>query len=227
MFSGFPKDAKKFFKELSQNNNRDWFQVNKSRYEESVLHPALELVTAMQKPLKKVSPHFLAISKKSGGSLMRIYRDTRFSKDKSPYKLNLGVHFRHEAGKDVHAPGFYFHVDKDSVFVGAGIWHPDSKTLKQIRELIDDDQKRYKRVKNAKAFKSTFDLHGDSLKRPPRGFEAEHPLIEDLKRKDHIGLAYLKHADIFKPDLVELLIKHFKVAMPYVRFLCDAIPLPS
>lgn len=139
MFTGFPRDSIKFFKELSKNNNRDWFAENKPRYEESVLNPALRLVIDIEGPLKKVSPHFLAVSKKSGGSLMRIYRDTRFSKDKTPYKTNLGVHFRHETGKDVHAPGFYFHVDPKEVFVGAGIWRPDSKALNQIRVLIDDD----------------------------------------------------------------------------------------
>ena len=227
MFSGFPKDSIKFFRQLAKNNNREWFAENKSRYEKVVLEPALELVTTMQGSLKKVSRHFLAVPKRSGGSLMRIYRDTRFSKDKTPYKTNLGVHFRHEAGKDVHAPGFYFHIDKDKVFVGAGIWKPDSQTLNMIRTLIDDDQKRWKRVKNGKAFKQTFERQGESLKRPPRGFEVEHPLLEDLKRKDHFGLANLNHDDIYSPELPEILVKHFKTAMPFVRFLCDAIHQPS
>jgi len=150
MFEGFPKDSIKFFKDLEKNNNRDWFAENKSRYEEVVLNPALELVTEMAEPLKKVSPHFVAVPKRSGGSLMRIYRDTRFSKDKTPYKTNLGVHFRHEDGKDVHAPGFYFHIDAHEIFVGAGMWRPDSKTLGMIRTLIDDDPKYWKRSKNAK-----------------------------------------------------------------------------
>ncbi len=133
MFEGFTPETIRFFTQLSKNNNRDWFAKNKSRYEDVVLNPALELVTDMEAPLKKVSPHFLAIPKRSGGSLMRIYRDTRFSKDKTPYKTNLGIHFRHEIGKDVHAPGFYFHIDREQIFIGAGIWHPDSSTLKKIR----------------------------------------------------------------------------------------------
>jgi len=227
MFEGFPKDSIKFFKDLAKNNNRDWFAENKSRYENAVLNPALELVTEMAAPLKKISPHFLAIPKKSGGSLMRIYRDTRFSKDKTPYKLNLGVHFRHEVGKDVHAPGFYFHIDAKEIFVGAGIWRPDSKTLNQIRRLIDDDSKRWKRIKRVKTFKSTFEIRGNTLKRPPRGYEADHPLIDDLKLKDHIALVTLKQDDIFDRQLIDKLAKHFKTAMPYVRFLCDSIPLPS
>lgn len=226
MFNGFPKDSIKFFKDLEKNNNRKWFAENKSRYEDTVLNPALELVTDIAGPLKKVSPHFLAVPKKSGGSLMRIYRDIRFSKNKTPYKTNLGIHFRHEDGKDVHAPGFYFHVDAKEIFVGAGIWHPDSKTLGMIRTLIDDDPKYWKRCKNAKAFKSTYELHGDSLKRPPRGYDAEHPLIEDLKRKDHIGLANLSKNDLYDRNLIDKLIVNFKAAKPFVRFLCDAIHRP-
>lgn len=226
MFDGFPPDAIKFFRQLAKNNNRDWFAENKSRYEASVLAPALALVEDIKAPLKMVSPHFLAIPKRSGGSLMRIYRDTRFSKNKTPYKTNLGVHFRHEAGKDVHAPGFYFHVDPKEIFVGAGIWHPDNQTLNQIRVLIDDDQKRWKRVTNAKSFKSVYEVFGESLKRPPRGYEADHPLIVDLKRKDHIGLAMLTEKDLLDRHLIDKLIKHFKAAVPYVRFLCDSIHLP-
>jgi uncharacterized protein (TIGR02453 family) len=226
MFEGFPKDSIKFLKQLSKNNNREWFAEHKSRYEEVVLGPALELVADMEKPLRKISPHFLAVPKRSGGSLMRIYRDTRFSKDKTPYKTNLGVHFRHEAGKDVHAPGFYFHIDTKSIFVGAGVWHPDNPTLNQIRGLIDDDPKRWKRVINGNAFKETYELHGESLKRPPRGYEPDHPLIVDLRRKDHIGLSPLTEKDLFDRTLIDKLVKDFKTALPYVRFLCDAIHLP-
>jgi uncharacterized protein (TIGR02453 family) len=226
MFAGFPRDAIKFFKQLAKNNNRDWFAENKPRYEESVLGPALALVEDMEGPLKKISRHFLAVPKRSGGSLMRIYRDTRFSKNKTPYKTNLGVHFRHEAGKDVHAPGFYFHIDPKEIFVGVGIWRPDTPTLNQIRTLIDDNPKRWKRVTNAKSFKSVYEVRGESLKRPPRGYEADHRLIVDLKRKDHFGLARLTEKDLLDRDLIEKLIKHFKTGLPYVRLLCDSIHLP-
>lgn len=226
MFEGFTPETIKFFRQLSKNNNREWFAKNKARYEDVVLNPALELVTEMQEPLKKVSPHFVAVAKKSGGSLMRIYRDTRFSKDKTPYKTNLGIHFRHEAGKNVHAPGFYFHIDKKEIFVGAGIWHPDNSTLKKIRMRIVDDPAGWKRARNGKKFRSMFELRGDALKRPPRGFDAEHPLIEDLKRKDHIGLTALSESELFDRKLINILVARFKTAIPYVRFLCDALPLP-
>src|SRR5690606_362693 len=99
-----------------------------------------------------------AVPKKVGGSLMRIHRDIRFSKDKKPYKTNLGIHFRHAAGKDVHAPGFYFHVDPHDVFVGAGIWHPESAALLRIREAIDEDSAAWKRAKNSKPFAAKYEL---------------------------------------------------------------------
>lgn len=226
MFSGFTKEAVQFLKDLEANNERDWFKERKSHYEEVLLNPGLALVTAMQEPLKKISPHFCAIPKRSGGSLMRIYRDVRFSKNKAPYKTNLGINFRHELGKDVHAPGFYVHIDTESVFVGAGIWQPDNPTLTQIRELIDDHQARWKRAKNSKSFKSTFELAGTSLKRPPRGFDETHPLIEDLKRKDFIGVTHLKFSELYTPKLVDNLAAKFKAAMPLMRFLCDALRVP-
>ena len=181
----------------------------------------------METPLKKVSPHFVAIPKRSGGSIMRIYRDTRFSKNKTPYKTNLGIHFRHEAGKNVHAPGFYFHIDPQEVFFGAGIWHPDNPTLNQIRALIDDDQARWKRVTNRKAYRARFEPAGDTLKRPPKGYEETHPLIVDLKRKDHIGIAQFSRKDLYSEKLVQTVIQDIKLSKSFVSFICDALRLPS
>ncbi|MEM7282905.1 MAG: TIGR02453 family protein, partial [Pseudomonadota bacterium] len=133
-FTGFKPNLVRFLKQLEKNNDRAWFQENKHRYESDVLAPALEFIDAMATPLHKISPHFNAIPKRMGGSLMRVYRDTRFSKDKTPYKTNVGIQFRHQLGKDVHAPGYYFHIDPKSVFIGVGIWHPENKTLAKIRD---------------------------------------------------------------------------------------------
>ena len=226
MFTGFSSAALHFLEELGRHNDREWFSENKIRYEDTVLKPALEFVAAMERPLRKISPHFLAIPKRVGGSVMRIYRDTRFSNDKTPYKTNLGIHFRHEAGKNVHAPGFYFHVDPDRIFVGCGIWHPDGVTLNQIRQLIDDDPIRWKRITRKAAFQETFQMAGDVLTRPPKGYSADHPLIEDLKRKDHIVLAELSRADIASGRLTNVFVDRARLALPYVRFLCDALHLP-
>jgi len=222
-FSGFPLGLLHFLNELSKHNNRTWFTANKSRYEQDLLEPALAFIGAMAEPLSKLSPHFRAEPKKVGGSLMRIYRDVRFSKDKRPYKTNVGIQFRHEAGRDVHSPGFYFHIDPDEVFLGVGIWHPDSKSLGKIRQAIDKDPATWKRAKNAKAFREQYKLAGDSLKRPPRGYDAEHPLLEDLKRKDFIGVMPLDHDELFEPSLVKHTIAHFRAGRAFMSFLCKAV----
>lgn len=225
-FDGFSLGMLHFLNDLSNNNNRDWFQKNKPRYEKEVLEPSLDFIRAIEKPLHRISPHFLAVPKRVGGSLMRIYRDTRFAADKTPYKTNVGIHFRHEVGKDVHAPGFYFHIEPESVFLGAGIWHPDSATLKEIRAAMDAEPPAWQRVKKTKAFRESFQLAGDSLKRPPKGFDADHPLIEDLKRKDFIAVKELDSSEIFEKSIVKLVTDAFRSVKPLVKFLCHAIDVP-
>ena len=222
-FPGFPLGLLHFLNDLSKHNNRDWFQKNKPRYEKELLEPSLAFIEAMAGPLEKISPHFRAVPKKMGGSLMRIYRDVRFSKDKRPYKTNVGIQFRHETGKDVHAPGFYFHIDPDEVFIGAGIWHPDSKSLGKIRKAIDKHPAEWKKAKGGKAFHDRYAPSGDSLIRPPKGYDAEHPLIVDLKRKDHIGLCRLDHDALFHSSIVKETAATFRAAKPYMTFLCEAI----
>lgn len=224
-FTGFPLGLLHFLEELSHHNNRKWFDANRQRYESEVRQPALQFIASMEKPLQMVSPHFTAIAKKVGGSLMRIHRDIRFSNDKTPYKTNVGIQFRHEFGKDVHAPGYYFHVDTEQVFIGAGIWHPDSSTLRAIRETIDEYPTDWRRARDAKAFRQKFNLTGNSLKRPPRGYGIDHPLVEDLKRKDHIAVATLDHDLLFDKSLVKVVSQHFKAAHKYMKFLCEAVDL--
>ena len=228
-FPGFPLGLLHFLEELSRNNNKRWFDKNKPRYESEVREPALQFIAAMagkdgkNGPLAKISPHFLAVPKKVGGSLMRVHRDIRFSKDKTPYKTNVGIHFRHAAGKDVHAPGFYFHIDTEQVFLGAGIWHPASDALSAIRTAIVEDPKAWKRAITGKPFREQFELGGDSLKRPPRGYDAEHPFVEDLKRKDHIAVCNLDHDVLFDPEITKTVTAAFRKAKPYMAFLCEAI----
>ena len=136
-FEGFSPELFQFLYELSENNVKSWWHANKPRYERVVRGPALDFVAAFGERIHEISPHYTAVAKKSGGSMMRPFRDTRFSKDKTPYKTNLGLHFRHVAGKNVHAPGLYLHIDPDRVFLGAGMWHPESAVLKEVRRRID------------------------------------------------------------------------------------------
>ena len=177
-----------FLRDLRENNDREWFQANKGRYLAEVRDPMLDFIGAFAAPLAEISPHFVADPRPNGGSLFRIYRDTRFSRDKTPYKTNAGAHFRHAAGKDAHAPGFYLHLEPGMCFAGCGVWRPDGPTVTKIREAIDVERDAWTRVTTARDFTETFELEGDSLKRPPRGYEADHPLVEDLKRKDFVAV---------------------------------------
>jgi uncharacterized protein (TIGR02453 family) len=151
-----------------------------------------------------------------------VFRDTRFARDKSPYKTNIGIQFRHELGKDVHAPGFYLHVATDECFFGAGCWHPEADALGHIRDLIAAQPKRWFAARDDKKLAAHWTLAGDSLTRPPRGYSADHPAIEDLKRKDFIGLAALSFAEATGPGLVKLATERFAAAAPLMKFLCEA-----
>ncbi len=212
----------RFFGQLAKNNNREWFQKNKDRYETEVRDPLLRFIEAFEPRLEKISPHFVADARKTGGSLFRIYRDTRFSRDKRPYKTHAGVRFRHERAKDVHAPGFYLHIEPKQAFVGVGIWHPDSDTLKLLRDAIVENPAKWKRAKSGKAFTAEFELAGDSLKRAPKGYDPDHPLIEDLRRKDFIAVTKLKDKDLVAPAFLDRFTKTCTAAKPFMRFLAEA-----
>ena len=222
-FKGFKPSTLDFLQELRINNNRNWFKENKERYENDVLTPAFNYISAMSNPLEKVSPHFTAIPKRVGGSLMRIYRDTRFSKDKTPYKTNIGIQFRHQLGKDVHAPGYYIHIEPGEYFFGAGIFHPASDVLLKIRQYIIENPQLWIKVRDNKSFKENFVLFGDSLKNAPRGFPIDHELIVGLKRKDFIGTSILKETDVIDNNFVGLTTDLIRKSNPLMKFLCDAL----
>jgi len=218
----FTPETFRFLKDLKKNNDREWFAAQKRRYEEHLKDPSLRIIAAFAPELKKISPHFMATPR----SLFRIHRDTRFAKDKSPYKTHIGLHFRHDHAKDAHAPGYYLHIEPGGVFLGVGIWHPESSPLRAIREHIVEDPTGWKRASRAKAFASAFELAGDRLKRPPKDFDPEHPLIEDLKWKDYIGIAERPDSFVTDEGLPKALAKTFAAGTPFMRFLCDALAVP-
>lgn len=221
-----PKSLFDFLRRLKKNNNRDWFADHKGEYERNVRDPAVELVARLQKPLARCAPMLLVVPKAHNGSVMRIYRDTRFGKDKQPYKTNVGISFRHQAGKDVHAPGVYIHLEPDECFVGAGSWRPESRVLASIRSAIDTDPKAWKRARDNKAFCEHFHLVGESLKTAPRDYPKDHPMIQDLRRKDFIAITPISIAEMTSDKIVDLIIGRVKQAKPLMRFLCDAIDVP-
>ena len=216
----------KFLRELGRNNNRDWFAENKKRYQSDVRDPAIELVRQLEKPLAKIAPMLNPIAKGHGGSVMRIYRDTRFAKDKSPYKTNIGISIRHQAGKDIHAPGIYIHFDPHECFVGAGCWRPEKKVLSAIRTAICDNPKAWQRARDNKAFRREFDFVGDRLKTAPRGYAKDHPMIEDLRWIDFIAVAPLSQTEVTSDKIVPVVVDRIRKAKPLMSFLCDAIEVP-
>ena len=222
----FSQDTFQFLHDLRNNNERDWFNAHKADYEHKVREPALEFITQMQPLLADISKRFLATPKKVGGSLMRVYRDTRFAKDKTPYKTNVGIQFRHFMGKDVHAPGFYVHISEQECFIGAGIWRPDGPALSKIRHFIDDNPRAWTKAITNEAFANTFILSGDSLKRPPRGFTAEHELIDDLKRKDFIAISNVERDAVTAEDFAVFCAEQFKKSDDFMYYLCSALDLP-
>ncbi len=176
--------------------------------------------------LAEISEHLVADPRRSGGSMFRIYRDTRFSKDKTPYKTHAAVQFRHIRGKDVHAPGFYFHAGPREVFLGAGIWRPDAGALARIRTAIDRHPDEWLRARDHEPFRTRLHLSGESLKRAPKGYPADHPLVDDLKRKDFIGVLEMAPPALINPNLIDETVRSYAVSKPFMRFLCDALDLP-
>lgn len=218
----FTRDALVFLEELAANNDREWFARNKSRYEEHVKVPALRLIEHIAPELERISPHFMATPR----SLFRIHRDTRFSKDKSPYKTHTGIQFRHTQSADVHAPGFYFHVQPGSVFAALGIWHPSGPALRGVREHIAEEPATWRRVTRARSFASTFRIEGERLKRVPRGFDPEHPLADDLRLKDYVGWCELPESFLTGPRLPRELGRLYARGSAFLRFLCESVGVP-
>jgi uncharacterized protein (TIGR02453 family) len=214
-----------FFRDLKRNNNRDWFQANKERYENDVKEPLLTFIAAFAQRAPEISPMVKAIPRVQGGSLFRIYRDVRFSKDKTPYKTGAGVHFRHKRGKDVHAPGYYLHLEPGEVFAGAGIWKPDTATLTKIRTKIAEHPDQWTGILKDPGLKEGFSQGGDSLIRPPKGFDPDHPLIDELKRKDHLVSIDLSEEIACGPDFLDYYVELCKRAAPYMEFLTTAVGL--
>ena len=219
----FSPDVFEFLAELKENNTREWFQDNKDRYVSDVKEPLLGFIADFAGPLHAISPNFVADPRPSGGSMFRIYRDVRFSKDKSPYKTHAAAQFRHRAGRDAHAPGFYLHLEPGSVFVGAGSWHPAREALANFRDAIVENPARWRSAVEDPLFVKHHRLGGESLKRPPRGYDPEHPLIDDLKRKDFICVEEFTQAAACKAGFIERIENSCRAAGPFVQFLTEAV----
>jgi uncharacterized protein (TIGR02453 family) len=225
----FTRGVFTFLSELEQNNDKAWWEQNKDRYIATIREPSIEFIADFEPRLHRLSPHFVADTRLNGGSLMRPYRDVRFSRDKTPYKTNVGIQFRHESGKDVHAPGFYLHLEPASCFAGVGLWHPETKVARQIRQHIHDRPDDWRKATRGKAFLDDWDIEQDDdemLKRVPKEFDADHPFADDLRMKSFIAGRRVTQKSVTSDDFDARLAKSFGRARAFTAFLCEAVGLP-
>lgn len=226
MTTYFSDASFKFLRALARNNDKTWFNAHKHQYEEHVRQPFLRLLTDLQPDVASLSEHYRADTRTMGGSLFRIYRDARFSNDKSPYKPWQGARIFHERRKQVPAPSFYLHMQPGHCFVGAGLWHPEAPTQRKVRQFIFDNPGTWKAAAHKPAFRRKFDFEdSDVLSRPPRGFPADFELIDDLKHKNFVFSRHLEDAIVTGPRLRQLLAADFVALAPFVDYLCAALDL--
>lgn len=212
----------RFLRALARNNNRTWFKTHQAAYERDVREPYLQLIADLQGPVAKISRHFRADPRKVGGSLFRIQRDVRFTHDKAPYKTWADARISHERRREIAAPSFYLHIAPGDCFIGAGLWHPENHTLRNIRNFIVDNPAAWNRAAHGRAFRQHYDFWGESLTRAPQGFPPDHPLIEDLKRKSFAAGVGFEDTLACSPRLHAFVVAHFRRLAPLVDYLCAA-----
>ncbi len=206
-----------FLAQLGRNNRRPWFLKHKSEFEEFARESSLRFITDLRLRLREISPWLVADSKPVGGSLFRIHRDVRFSKDKSPYKTHIGMHFRHaSASESVHAPGVYLHLEPEGCFLAGGVWQPDPRSLALIRDAVAWKPDQWRKAKRG------LELGGETLSRPPRGYCSDHPLIEDLKRKDFVASVDLSKNQVCGTRFMADFLRAARKMVPLLQFLSEA-----
>ena len=211
----------KFLRELKRNNERAWFNANKARYIADVQEPMLRFIADFATPLARISRHYEANPRPVGGSMFRIYRDTRFARDKSPYKTQASAHFRHrQTSTDVHAPGFYFHLEPGGCFIGGGLWLPEPPLLKKVRDAIAYDAAGWRKVR-----RTVKEIEGEGLTRPPQGYDSAHPFIEDLKRKSFFASVSFGDDEVAAAGFLDRCAEACRSVKPLMKFLTEAVDL--
>lgn len=226
MATYFTDKSFKFLRGLARNNERAWFLAHKDEYDTHVREPFQRLLTDLQPDLHAVSEHFRSDPKTVGGSLFRIQRDTRFASDKTPYKTWQGARLFHARSKQVPAPSFYLHLQPGNSFIGAGLWHPETSTQRQIRQFIFNNPGSWKAAAHATALRRRFDLEDEEmLVRPPHGFPADFEFIDDLKHKNFVVSRVIEDSVMLGPKLRQTLAKDLQMLGPFVDYLCAALDL--
>jgi uncharacterized protein (TIGR02453 family) len=211
-----------FLRDLAAHNDRQWFHDNRDRYERDVREPARAFIRDVASDLEELAPHLIIDDAKSGGSLMRINTDLRFNPDAPPYKSYVGIHFRHEEFKLRSAPSIFLRLEPRHSAIGIGLWRPAAATAGSVRDAIAERPEDWCGVVEDPDFSSTFELVGDSLKRPPRGIEPDHPLVDTLRRKDFAVAVGLSQARVTAPAFCDDFVATCVRARPFLEFLADA-----
>jgi uncharacterized protein (TIGR02453 family) len=219
MPSYFTPDLFRFLTRLKRNNNRDWFLARKEEYESCAHQPALQFITDFAVPLYKLSPYLVADPRTSRGSLFRIYRDTRFSPDKRPYKTHIAMRFSHR-GRDVHSPGFYLHLEPGGSFAASGLWHPEPDTLLKVRNAIVERGDDWRKVRKHLNWDDA-----SKLSRPPRGFPCDHEFVEDLKLRDLGTAINFTDAQVCSPKFMATFATTCRKMSPLAKCLSSALNL--
>ena len=226
MSTYFSAASFRFLRALARNNDKAWFAAHKQQYEDHVREPFLRLLVDLQPDLAQVSTHFRSDPKTVGGSLFRIYRDARFSNDKSPYKPWQGARLYHERRKQVPAPSFYLHLQPGQCFVGAGLWHPEPDTQRRIRQFIVDNPGSWKAAAHAPKFRKRFEFEeAEKLVRAPRGFPAEFEFIDDLRHRNFVFWRSLPDETVTGPRLRQVVAADLAALGPFMDYLCAALDL--
>ena len=221
-FAGFPKEALGFLRRLKRNNNRPWFQKHKDEYEENVRFPMECLISTLGPKMADVAPDFDFHPKKS---IFRIYRDTRFSNNKTPYKTNIAAYFQPRGKKSpAERPGLYLGIELGEIFIGGGLYMPSGEQLKSIRRSLVEQPEEYLGLIEDPAFVKMFgEVMGDKLVKAPLGYPKDHPMIAHLRLKQFfVGKEYGEE-ECLKPRFADTAAKILTGSMPFVRWLEKAL----
>jgi uncharacterized protein (TIGR02453 family) len=216
-FAGFPPEMVRFFRSLKRNNRREWFQPRKHLFEQHVKTPMLELVSAINAGLAKFAPEYVTEPK---NAIFRIYRDTRFSADKTPYKTYIAASFSRRGSERLGTGGFFLSISPEAIEVAAGIWHPERDVLLAVRNHIAETHDELSRIlADKKSRKLAGELQGDALSRSPKGFDPSHPAAELIKRKDWVLDVRLDANLATTPQLHSAIVERFRAMTPLLGYL--------
>lgn len=216
-FRGFPKEGISFFRGLARNNRREWFQARKEVFEEQVRRPMCDLVNALNQAMMEFAPDYVTDPAKA---IYRIYRDTRFSADKTPYKTHIAASFTRRGLVKHQGAGYYFSVSDREIEVGGGVYLPLPETLLAIRTHIAEHHEEFRRLSEAREVRRLFgEMQGERLSRVPKGFASDHSAADLLRHKQFLFYIVLEPDMAATPRLLPDLVKRFRAMTPWIAFL--------